>query len=101
MSFRCGSGHHEPVRHAVTRNVSTGGICFETEAAGLHIGDAIEAQLDLPAAPGIHSHGVHVRARAEIVRINRPCEEEQNAAAMNTPTVCVAARFITPIRLSF
>lgn len=58
--------------HGETRNVSSVGVLFESDA-NVKIGDAVEYMITLPASPG-DADGVRLRCLGKVVRYGNKAE---------------------------
>lgn len=76
-----------------TRNVSAGGIYFESAEAPFDVGERIDVELVVPAAEGVSRRPGKARSRAEVIRIDRLGGNGQARYG-------VAARFLDRLRTS-
>ena len=89
------SGMANPI-HAVTRNVSPGGVYFEAPAANLVAGHEINVQLTVPPGEGYFPYAGRVKGTAEIIRVD--ALPNHTTGPMRAG---VAARFRDTLKLVF
>ncbi len=89
----------ENTYRTVTLNVSTGGICFETDADDLEPGALLHVELTVPPGDGHWPWQGRVSAVGEVVRVMRvrPGASEADVASR----FAIAARFRESLKLSF
>ena len=86
--------------HSTTRNVSTGGLFFETMAEDIRRGDLIDLHLGVPASDDrFPPHGKIVTV-GEVVRKSLVSQADGNAAG-GVARYGVAARFKQGLKLTF
>ena len=85
------------VCRTVTRNISTGGLYFETDDVDLRPGMLIDMELTIPPGEGYSPYQGHITGVGEVVRVDSP-DPVLNAGARR---VGVATRFREGLRLSF
>lgn len=96
MEFSLGeAGGADRVR-TVTRNVSTGGIYFETLPGDLRPGQTFRLALTVPPGDGYFPFTGQVRGEAEVVRI-----EPRPSPPQGHDRIGVAARFREDLKLDF
>jgi len=74
-----------------TRDISSGGLRFQTTAAGLQPGDRLDLTLNLPPADGVWPADSVATCSVEVLRVR--CDAPGS--------MDVAARFLEPIRFRF
>jgi hypothetical protein len=80
----------------VTRNISTGGIYFESPPGDFEPGHSVDVHLSVPPGDGYSPYAGAMHGSAEIVRV-----DEAAMPTAGAPTVGVAARFRDPLTLTF
>lgn len=85
------------VCRTVTRNISTGGVYFETDDLELKAGMMIDLDLTVPPGEGYSPYQGHVTSLGEVIRV----DDLGPSANANTRRVGVATRFRDNLRLSF
>lgn len=89
------SGEH--LCRTVTRNISTGGLYFETDDLEIQAGMAIELELTIPPGEGYSPYQGQITSRGEVIRV----DDLGPSAHVSTRMVGVATRFRDGLRLSF
>lgn len=85
------------VCRTVTRNISTGGLYFETDDVDIKPGTLINLELTIPPGEGYSPYQGRITGLGEVVRVDAP---EAGVDAAVRP-VGVATRFREGLRLSF
>lgn len=85
------------VCRTVTRNISTGGLYFETDDLEIRAGMTIELELTIPPGEGYSPYQGHITSMGEVVRV----DDLGPSANASTRRVGVATRFRDSLRLSF
>jgi len=88
---RAGQGLVRPMA-AKTLNVSSGGICFETDDASLGTGTILELELSLPPCHGALETGGRMRGLAQVLRA-QPSDVVNGKLGPGGGYHVVAARF--------
>ena len=84
---------------AVTRNIGSGGVCFETSAEGFMCGSAWKLALTVPPGEGHFPYTGQVQGLAEVLRVDQlPAND---ATGLGERRFAVAARFREPLKLRF
>jgi hypothetical protein len=81
----------------VTRNISTGGMYFETDDLELKAGMTLDLELTVPPGEGYSPYQGHIMSVGEIIRV----DDLGPAANATTRRIGVATRFRDALRLSF
>jgi len=83
----------------VTRNVSSGGLYFESDSDEFRCGMLLELELTVPPGDGHFPYPVRVRALGEVVRIDElPAEEPAPEAP---PRFGIATRLRDPFQFAY
>lgn len=90
-------GHSTISWQAVTRNVSTGGIYFESGMTQLAVGQTVTLELFIPPGAGYFPYESKMISRSEVIRIE-PLDDA-DAGADKASRVGVAARFVTQLKV--
>jgi hypothetical protein len=85
---------------AVTRNVGSGGVYFETNCDEFVPGSLWQFELTVPPGAGHFPYAGQVRGLGEIVRVDG-LPDGDNAASAGRGRCGVAARFRQPLKLVF
>lgn len=93
LPVECRKGPH--VVRTITRNISTGGLCFELEMPDFAVGDRIDINLTLPAAEGVSPYPGRGSSPAEVVRVTRSTQGD------GTPRFGFGIRFLQPLELAY
>lgn len=103
VECRAKSDDREAVLRAMTGNISTGGVFFETELSNGTAPPAPEALLDLrlvvPPGEGHFPYEGRLQCTARVVRSQELSSSEQDGVLRRH--IGVAARFCEPLRLDF
>ena len=83
--------------HSVTRDVSTGGLYFETVLDDLGKGELLDIEMTIPPGEGHFPYQGRVSSVAKIVRADKPAAD----AALTNPRVGIGAAFRESFKLSF
>lgn len=96
---RCTSeGDHSTISwQAVSRNVSSGGIYFESNMTQLKIGQTVSVEMIIPPGPGYFPYESKMITRSEVVRLEALADEGRGDPAQKK--IGVAARFIAQLRV--
>lgn len=82
---------------SITRDVSTGGMSFESDAADFQVGDRLRIDLTVPPAEGVSPYQGRASCRAEVLRVHRiPA-----AGAGSIERHLIATRFLGKLRLEY
>ncbi len=95
-------GSEDHVLRATTRNISTGGLYFETDLSDpllpLEPQSLLSVELTIPPGEGYFPYEGRVRSVAEVLR----CDAlESPGGGQGSPRVGVAALFKEPLKLAF
>lgn len=85
------------VCRTVTRNISTGGVYFETDDLSIQPGTLIDLRLTIPPGEGYSPYQGHISSIGEVVRV----DDLGPTAHADTRRIGVATRFRDGLRLSF
>ncbi|MBP7935536.1 MAG: PilZ domain-containing protein [Phycisphaerae bacterium] len=103
VECRAKTDDREPVLRAVTGNISTGGVFFETELSNGTVPPAPDTMLDLrllvPPGEGHFPYEGRVQCTARVVRSAELRASEHDGILRRH--IGVAARFCEPLRLDF
>lgn len=83
---------------SVARDVSTGGIYFETVLEDLRKGELIDIELTIPPGEGHFPYQGRVSSVAAVVRTEKSAS---SASQITNPRIGVAATFREPFKLAF
>lgn len=78
----------------VTRDISSDGVCFETDGDEFPVGAAIEMELGVPPGDGYSPYSGRVRGIATVTRVDR-------LIGGSNPRFRVSAHFGKPLKLVF
>jgi hypothetical protein len=93
--LRGGNGSSPAVHRSVCRDVSSGGVQFETDCPGLAVGTPLAVDLLVPPGDGYSPYPGRVQTEGRVVRV-------EPASSPTTPARWrVAACFTNPPRLRF
>lgn len=90
-----GTGNGRRIYRTTTRNVSSGGLCFDADAENFPVGTALEFQLQVPPGEGYFPSAGRVRGNGQVVRID--CLPELGAH----PRYAIATTFAGPLKPVF
>ncbi len=85
------------VCRTVTRNISTGGLYFDTDDADIRAGMLIELELTIPPGEGYSPYQGQISGLGEVVRV----DAADPPVAGGSRRVGVATRFREGLKLSF
>jgi hypothetical protein len=88
-------GEGKLVYRTITRNVSSGGFCFDADTEEFPVGTALEFQVQVPPGEGYFPSAGRVRGCGEIIRVDRLGDEGEH------PRFGIAARFEGPLKAVF
>ena len=83
--------------HSVTRDVSTGGIYFETGMDDLRKGELLNIEMTIPPGEGHFPYQGRVSSVAKIVRTDKPGSDLE----LTNPRIGIGAAFRESFKLSF
>ena len=98
LEFRRSAQPSVGLYRSVARDVSTGGIYFETVLEDLGKGDLIDIELTIPPGEGHFPYQGRVSSIAAVVRTEKLASL---ASQMTNPRIGVAAAFREPFKLAF
>ena len=84
--------------HSVTRDVSTGGIYFETAMDELRKGELLDIEMTIPPGEGHFPYQGRVSSVARVVRTEKPSASAERSA---NPRMGVGVAFRKSFKLSF
>ena len=101
LPLDCTSADSEPevACRAVTRNIGSGGLCFETSAEGFVRGSVWKLALTVPPGDGHFPYTGQVQGLAEVLRVDQLPGDDATGAGQRR--CAVAARFREPLKLRF
>ncbi len=82
---------------AVTRNVSTGGIYFESSMTQLTVGQTLTLELFIPPGAGYFPYESKMVSRSEVIRVE--ALDDGDGASGRPPRLGIAVRFVTQLRV--
>ena len=87
-------GRHVVYR-TVTRDISSGGVCFEAESDEFPVGTSFEVEFEVPPGDGHSPYPGRVRGTAKVARV------ERSGDGGSPPQFRIAAWFSKPLKLVF
>ena len=81
----------------VTRNISTGGLYFETDDPEIRPGMTIDLELTVPPGEGYSPYQGNITSKGEVIRV----DDLGASANAGSRRVGIATRFRDGLRLSF
>ena len=97
LEFRRVSEPDAGQHRSVTKDVSTGGVYFETVLDDLRKGELLNIEMTIPPGEGHFPYQGRVSSVAKIVRADKPAAD----AALTNPRVGIGAAFRESFKLSF
>ena len=97
VEFRRASETSSGYHRSVTRDVSTGGLYFETVLDDLAKGELLDIEMTIPPGEGHFPYQGRVSSVAKVVRT----EKSASGAEMINPRVGIGAAFRESFKLSF
>ena len=97
LEFRRSGQNAMGFHHSVTRDISTGGLYFETVLDDLGKGELLDIEMTIPPGEGHFPYQGRVSSVAKIVRADKPAAD----AALTNPRVGIGAAFRESFKLSF
>ena len=88
-------GDRRMTYRTVTHDISSGGVCFESETDEFPIGTSLEMGLEIPPGDGHSPYPGRVRGTGRVVRGDRLAEHG------GPPRFRIAARYSKPLKLAF
>lgn len=81
----------------VTRNISTGGLYFDTDDLDIRPGQLIDLELTIPPGEGYSPYQGHITGICEVIRV----DSSDTVVSAGARRVGVATRFREGLRLAF
>ena len=98
LEFRRATESAAGQHRTMTRDVSTGGIYFETAMDDLRKGELLDIEMTIPPGEGHFPYQGRVSSVARVVRTERPSNSAERTA---NPRMGVGAAFRESFKLSF
>jgi|ERR1043166_2060798 hypothetical protein len=81
---------------ATTRNISTGGVYFELERAGIEEGDDLRLQVTIPPMEGVSPYTGRAECMARVLRVRRMGSQDDGIQRFG-----IAAKFLDRLQFSY
>ena len=97
LPLECGAnlGDRPVTYRTVTQDISSGGVCFETDSAEFCVGTPLKMELAIPPGEGHSLQPGRVQGMGRVVRVVAP------PAAGGPARFRIAAEFSEPLKLFF
>ncbi len=89
-----------PIERTVSRDISSGGICFETASDQIRVGTTLDVELIVPPGDGYFPYAGRVSSQTEVVRVE-PAPVERDGTEATPQRFRIAARFTDAPKLNF
>ncbi len=100
LEYRRESAIRSGINRTVTRNVSTGGLYFETAAEDLRVGDNLQMELGVPEGEERFPRHSKITTGGQVVRVDN-LEGERSGEGLEYPRYGVGVQFRQGFKLTF